>query len=141
MLSANASGGTLQGTITLNGSPRRPAEYRKLCCYVMQRDVLLESATARCLHSHIVNGKTTEPDRCHASEPPSEDQAVLYASPTHTCCCCFRATELCRHLVQVREALVASALLQLPFSMPMRGKLDRVEGIIAELVRAAVPRR
>ena len=47
MLSANASGGNLRGTITLNGLPRRPAEYRKLCCYVMQRDVLLESATVR----------------------------------------------------------------------------------------------
>ena len=47
VLSANASGGHLQGTITLNGLPRRPAEYRKLCCYVMQRDVLLESATVR----------------------------------------------------------------------------------------------
>ena len=47
VLSANASGGSLHGTITLNGLPRRPAEYRKLCCYVMQRDVLLESATVR----------------------------------------------------------------------------------------------
>ena len=47
VLSATASGGNLQGTITLNGLPRRPAEYRKLCCYVMQRDVLLESATVR----------------------------------------------------------------------------------------------
>ena len=49
VLSANASGGTLQGTITLNGLSRRPAEYRKLCSYVMQRDVLLESATVRLL--------------------------------------------------------------------------------------------
>jgi len=39
----------------------------------------------------------------------------------------------------VREALVTSALLQLPFSMPMREKLDRVEGIITELVSAGVP--
>jgi len=41
--------------------------------------------------------------------------------------------------LQVREALVTSALLQLPFSMPMREKLDRVEGIITELVSAGVP--
>ena len=31
---------------------------------------------------------------------------------------------------------MTSALLQLPFSMPMREKLDRVEGIISELVTA-----
>ena len=36
---------------------------------------------------------------------------------------------------QVREALLTSALLQLPYSMPKRDKMDRVEGIIAELVR------
>ena len=37
---------------------------------------------------------------------------------------------------QVREALVTSALLQLPFSMPKHEKMDRVDGIITELVRA-----
>ena len=46
ILAANASRGRLAGRILLNGSPRRMAEYRKLSCYVMQRDVLLESATA-----------------------------------------------------------------------------------------------
>ena len=34
---------------------------------------------------------------------------------------------------------MTSALLQLPFSMPMREKVDRVEGIIAELVIACSP--
>ena len=33
---------------------------------------------------------------------------------------------------------MTSALLQLPFSMPRREKLDRVEGIITELVSAGV---
>ena len=30
---------------------------------------------------------------------------------------------------------MTSALLQLPYSMPQREKMDRVSGIIAELVR------
>ncbi len=47
ILAANASGGRLAGDVLLNGSPRRMADYRKLSCYVMQRDVLLESATVR----------------------------------------------------------------------------------------------
>lgn len=49
------------------------------------------------------------------------------------------ATQLSPRLMnvgQVREALVTSALLQLPFSMPKHEKMDRVDGIITELVRA-----
>ena len=45
ILAANASGGRLGGSVLLNGMSRRMSEYRRLSCYVMQRDVLLESAT------------------------------------------------------------------------------------------------
>lgn len=52
ILAANASGGRLAGEVLLNGSLRRMADYRKLSCYVMQRDVLLESATVRHQQAH-----------------------------------------------------------------------------------------
>lgn len=45
ILAANASGGRLAGSVLLNGTPCRMAEFRRLSCYVMQRDVLLDSAT------------------------------------------------------------------------------------------------
>ena len=48
VLACNISGGRLAGSVTLNGAARRAADSRKLSCYVMQRDVLLDSATVRC---------------------------------------------------------------------------------------------
>ena len=55
ILAANASGGRLAGSVLFNGAQRRLADYRKLSCYVMQRDVLLESATvSACLGGKLL---------------------------------------------------------------------------------------
>lgn len=47
ILAYNHYGGTVTGTVTVNGKPRRRKEFTKLSCYVQQRDVLLSSATVR----------------------------------------------------------------------------------------------
>ena len=39
--------GVMSGEVLLNGRLRNPDTFQKLSCYVMQRDVLLESATVR----------------------------------------------------------------------------------------------
>ena len=45
ILAGSAAQGRLSGTVKLNGTPRNLVEYRRLSCYVQQRDVLLETAT------------------------------------------------------------------------------------------------
>ena len=40
-------GGKIEGQVFVNGTLRRPTSFRKATCYVMQRDVLLSSATVR----------------------------------------------------------------------------------------------
>ncbi|GAB4821715.1 hypothetical protein N2152v2_008761 [Parachlorella kessleri] len=71
-------GGTVGGTILVNGQRMRPSDYARISCYVQQRDVLLASAT-------------------------------------------------------VRESLAVSALLKLPYSIPKRDKMAKVDGILREL--------
>lgn len=38
-------GGKYSGEVHINGSARDEKQFRQMSCYVMQRDVLLESAT------------------------------------------------------------------------------------------------
>jgi hypothetical protein len=71
--------GKATGSVKLNGLPVKGTTIRQLASYVMQKDVLVPSAT-------------------------------------------------------VREALVTSALLKLPRSMPTRDKLERVDAIMDHLV-------
>ena len=40
-------GGKIDGQVLVNGVPRRAAPFRRATCYVMQRDVLMASATVR----------------------------------------------------------------------------------------------
>jgi hypothetical protein len=47
ILACNVSGGELQGTISVNGSPVQPKEFRNQSAVVWQSDVLLSSATVR----------------------------------------------------------------------------------------------
>ena len=101
ILAANASGGRLAGDVLLNGSPRRMTDYRKLSCYVMQRDVLLESATVR-EHQHqhsactcLRSSKQLEARACsHASVPPELRLYVIVQAPVmcreRFCCRCGR---------------------------------------------------
>jgi hypothetical protein len=51
--------GRAEGELLLNGAPREQTAFRTMSCYVMQRDVLLESATVRrgraVLHTWLLN--------------------------------------------------------------------------------------
>ncbi|GMH37379.1 hypothetical protein BSKO_05252 [Bryopsis sp. KO-2023] len=47
VLAGNIFGGTVEGTLIVNGSPTPPKEMKHLSCYVMQNPVLLSSATVR----------------------------------------------------------------------------------------------
>ena len=47
ILACNVSGGELQGSITVNGQPVQPKEFRNQSAVVWQSDVLLSSATVR----------------------------------------------------------------------------------------------
>ena len=45
VLACNLKGGTVEGTVLVNGQPMKPSALRKTSCYVLQRDVLLHTAT------------------------------------------------------------------------------------------------
>lgn len=47
LLACNSMGGQASGQILVNGAPRRAATFQRLSCYVLQREVLLSSATVR----------------------------------------------------------------------------------------------
>ena len=49
ILACNVSGGELHGTISVNGRPVQPKEFRNQSAVVWQSDVLLSSATVRSL--------------------------------------------------------------------------------------------
>ncbi|KAK9824375.1 hypothetical protein WJX72_009828 [[Myrmecia] bisecta] len=78
IIACNISGGVVEGDVRVNGEPVRANKFQKYSCYVLQRDVLLATAT-------------------------------------------------------VYEALMTSALLRLPLSMPRQQKQARVQLILDEL--------
>ena len=45
ILAGNIRRGNLTGKVLVNGRPMQPSHFRKLNCYILQRDVLLATAT------------------------------------------------------------------------------------------------
>lgn len=77
ILAANASGGRLAGSVLLNGTQRRPAEFRKRSCYVMQRDVLLDSATVRDSELERCFKCVTDSHACMHTMQPFEMRQII----------------------------------------------------------------
>lgn len=82
------------GNVLLNGSPRRIADYRKLSCYVMQRDVLLESATVR-YHSRRISNP---PACCCAGSLEPEPVPTRLHHQSCAICTIVQAPQTCRGL-------------------------------------------
>ena len=97
----------VSGKISVNGVPFKAADFRKQSCYVLQRDVLLATAT------------------------------VSLCSPAPTVCTGHlgmgKAAEGCTP--QVKEAITTSALLRLPPEMSRKEKKQRVLDVLQQLVR------